>query len=150
MIYLGADHRGFELKQKLYQKLVEAGYQATDLGNNHLDPNDDYVIFAHKVADATTQDPINRGIVLCGSGVGMDMVANKVLGIRSALVFDVKRAKQAREHEDANILSLPADILDEETTWEIVKTFLDTPFSGEERHIRRLKELKEMEKEHER
>lgn len=150
MIFIGADHRGFELKQRLYKRLVDEGYKVTDLGNDHLDPSDDYVDFAHKVADAVANDlEVNRGILLCGSGAGVDIVANKVPGVRSALVFDITRAKQSREHDDANVISLPADTLDEEDTWEIVKVFLETPFSGEERHIRRLNKLEEVEEEHE-
>lgn len=150
MIFIGADHRGFELKQRLYKRLVDESYKVTDLGNDHLDPNDDYVDFAHKVADAVSYDPsINRGILLCGSGAGVDIVANKVPDVRSALVFDIQRAKQAREHENANVISLPADTLDEEITWEIVKTFLNTPFSSEPRHVRRLEKLEKVEEEHE-
>lgn len=148
MIYIGADHRGFELKKKLKKHLVDEGFEVTDLGNDHLDPSDDYVIFAHFVADATKNDSKNRGIILCGSGAGVDMVANKIPGIRSALVFDVPRALQARVHEDANVISLPADILDEESAFEIVKAFLTTQFRGEERHVRRLEEMKEVEEEH--
>lgn len=148
MIYLGADHRGFELKERLKKLLVDEGYEVTDLGNDHLDPGDDYVDFAHKVADAVSQDEKNRGIILCGSGAGVDMVANKVEGIRSALVFDVPRAVQARQHEDANVISLPADTLDEQSTYEIVKAFLTTEFSGEPRHVRRLEKMEEVEEEH--
>lgn len=148
MIYLGADHRGFELKTRLAKRLIDEGYQVTDLGNDHLDPNDDYVIFARKVADSVAEDDKNKGILLCGSGAGVDMVANKVEGIRSALVFDVPRAVQARAHEDANVISLPADTLDEESAWEIIKAFLQTQFSGEARHERRLEEMEEVEEEH--
>ncbi|MBI4036342.1 RpiB/LacA/LacB family sugar-phosphate isomerase [Candidatus Daviesbacteria bacterium] len=148
MIYLGADHRGFELKTRLKKRLLDEGYMVVDLGADHLDPQDDYVLFAHKVAEATVADPKNRGIILCGSGAGVDMVANKIEGVRSALVFDVPRAVQAREHEDANVISLPADTLDEEQSFEIVKAFLETEFSGEERHRRRLQEIQEVEEEH--
>lgn len=147
MVYIGADHRGFELKEKLKQRLVDEGFEVTDLGNNHLDPADDYILFAQKVARATLDSRENKGVILCGSGAGVDMVANKIRGIRSALVFDVKRATQAREHEDANIISLPADILDEESAFEITKSFLTTPFSGEERHLRRLEEMAKIEEE---
>lgn len=149
MIYLGADHRGFDLKQRLFKRLSDERYKITDLGNDHLDPGDDYVDFAHKVADAVVEDPDNIGIILCGSGVGVDIVANKVPGIRSALVFDLPRAKQARSHEDANVIALPADILNEESAWQIVKTFLNTPFSKEERHKRRIEKLEQVEEEHE-
>ncbi|MBI4037029.1 RpiB/LacA/LacB family sugar-phosphate isomerase [Candidatus Daviesbacteria bacterium] len=146
MIYLGSDHRGFELKEQLKKRLVDEGLEITDLGNDHLDPNDDYVDFAQKVASAVQNDEKNRGILLCGSGVGVDMVANKISGIRSSLVFDVTRAKQSREHEDANVLSLAADVLDPETVWEIVKTFLETSFSQDVKHIRRLQKLSALEK----
>lgn len=147
MIFIGADHRGFELKERLRKRLEDEGFKITDLGNDHLDPNDDYVIFAEKVAKAVVDEGENKGIILCGSGAGVDMVANKIDGVRSALVFDVARAKQAREHEDANVISLPADTLDEDSAYAIVKTFLITDFSEAERHIRRLKELEKVEEE---
>lgn len=149
MIYIAADHRGFDLKERLKRRLLDGGYQVTDLGNDHLDPSDDYVDFSQKVAEATVNDLKNRGIILCGSGAGVDMVANKFAGIRSALVFDAARAKQAREHEDANVLSLPADVLDGEQAWEIVQVFLQTPFSNDARHIRRLQKLEDIEESHE-
>ncbi len=149
MIYLGADHRGFELKQRLKKHLIDEGFEITDLGPDTLVPGDDYVIYAHKVADAVAGGTsADRGILLCGSGAGVDIVANKVEGIRSALVFDVPRAIQAREHENANVISLPSDTLDEEQAFEISKAFLTTEFSGEERHKRRLQELEEVEKQH--
>lgn len=145
MIFIGADHRGFELKERLKQHLIDEGFEITDLGNDHLDPNDDYVIYAEKVAKAVVGDDYNFGIILCGSGAGVDMVANKIMGVRSALVFDVPRAVQARKDEDANVISLPADTLDEEHAFEIVKAFLTSEFSGAERHVRRLEEIKEIE-----
>lgn len=148
MIYVGSDHRGFELKQRVVNRLQDEGFEVTDLGNDHLDPQDDYVDFAQKVAKSTVADGKNKGILLCGSGIGMDMVANKMPGIRSALVYDTTRAKQAREHNNANVLSLPADALDEEQAWEVIKTFLETPFSGEERHLRRLQKLQSLENHH--
>jgi ribose 5-phosphate isomerase B len=145
MIYLGADHRGFQLKEKVKNDLIDQGYQVTDLGAEHLNSQDDYVDFALKVAEAVKTNTANKGILLCGSGAGVDMVANKVDGIRSALVEDEQRAIQAREHEDANILSLPADILHEEEAIKIIKAFLNTEFSGEERHIRRINKMEEVE-----
>lgn len=148
MVYIGADHRGFELKERIKTRLIDEGFEVTDLGNDHLNPTDDYVDFALKVAEATTTSPENKGILFCGSGAGVDIVANKVSGIRSALVFDVARAKQAREHEDANVISLPADILEEQTAWEIVYLFLKTPFSEDPRHIRRLEKIEEVENHH--
>lgn len=148
MVFLGADHRGFELKERLKKHLIDEGFDVTDLGNDHLDPADDYVDFAAKVAEATASLPENKGILLCGSGAGVDMVANKVDGVRSALVFDVPRAVQAREHEDANVISLPADTLDEESAFEISKAFLTTEFSGDDRHVRRLEKMENIEEEH--
>jgi ribose 5-phosphate isomerase B len=145
MIYLGADHRGFELKNRLFKRLQDEGYEVSNLGNDHFDPNDDYVDFAEKVAQAVAGDSENKGILLCGSGNGVDMVANKIPGIRSALTFDVTRAIQAREDEDANVAALPSDTLDEESAWEIVKAFLTTSFSEEERHQRRLQKMEEVE-----
>ena len=145
MIYIGADHRGFELKRRLSKRLLDEGYKVTDLGDDHLDSSDDYVDFAEKVAEATKSDGGNFGIILCGSGAGVDMVANKIDGVRSALAFDVIRARQAREHENANVLSLPADTLDEEGAWEIIEAFLKTPFSGSSRHLRRLEKMERVE-----
>lgn len=145
MIFLGADHRGFELKEHLKKRLVDEGSEVADLGADVLNPSDDYVEFAIKVATAVSENKNSFGVLICGSGAGVDMVANKFDGIRSALVQDIQRAKQAREHEDANVLSLPADILDEETAYQIVKEFIDTPFSGDERHVRRLTKMDELE-----
>lgn len=148
MIFIASDHRGFELKEKLKQHLSDEGFELIDLGNDHLDPSDDYVVFAHKVADAVKNALENRGVILCGSGAGVDMVANKVPGVRSALVFDEPRARQAREHEDANVISLPADTLDEEEAFRIVKAFLTTEFSEEKRHKRRIEEMEKVEETH--
>lgn len=144
-VYLGTDHRGFNLKEQLKSKLMESGYKVEDCGADKLDAQDDYVDFAQKVAEKVSQDPDGRGILLCGSGAGMDIVANKFPRVWSALAFDLDRAKQAREHEDVNVLSLPADVLDSEKAWDMVQAFLTTPFSNEERHIRRLKKIQEIE-----
>lgn len=148
-IYLGADHRGFNLKEFLKKKLEQEKIDFEDLGDDKLNPDDDYVDFAHHVAERVVSDPGSMGILICGSGAGVDMVANKIDGIRSALVFDIARAIQAREDEDANVLSLPADVLSDDLAWEIVQTFILTPFSMEDRHIRRLEKLKKVEDTHE-
>jgi ribose 5-phosphate isomerase B len=144
MIYIGADHRGWELKEELKRRLANDGIEVEDLGNEQLDPNDDYVDFAKAVAQTVANDSDSKGILVCGSGVGVDMAANKVRGARSCLVFDEKRAIQSREHEDANVLCLGSDILIADDAYEIVKAFIQTPFSGEERHVRRLNKLKEL------
>lgn len=138
MLYIGADHRGYDLKEELKRRLNIEGIEFVDVGNDHLDPQDDYVDFAEKVAQRVLENRENKGVLICGSGVGVDMVANKIKGIRSCLVYDEKRAAQSREHEDANVISLPSDVLLPEQTFEIVKTFINTGFSGEARHVRRL------------
>lgn len=135
------------MKQLLKKRLIDEGLTVTDLGNDHLDPDDDYVDFAEKVAKSVAQEPSNRGILLCGSGAGVDIVANKIDGVRSALVEDVPRSVQAREHEDANVLSLAADKLDEELAYQIIYAFLNTPFSGQPRHARRIEKIEEIEEE---
>jgi len=148
MIYLGADHRGFNLKEKLKALLEEEGYEFEDLGNVIYDPDDDYPDFAAAVARRVAENPDeDRGILLCGSGVGVDIVANKVKGVRSALVWSDNEAlvRQSRQHDDSNVLSLPADHLNEEQAKKIVKLWLETPFSKEERHRRRIEEIANLE-----
>lgn len=149
MIYLGADHRGFELKERLKKRLIDAGLTIADLGDDRLVQGDDYVDFALKVAEATASSPDNVGVLICGSGVGMDIVANKIPGIRSALISNERQAREAREDDDANVISLSAEMLDEEEAWKIIKVFLETPFSGEDRHLRRLQKLEQVEAEYE-
>lgn len=147
MLYLGTDHRGFELKEKIKGWLVDWGYQFQDLGSTVYDPADDYPDFASAVARKVAENAVdNRGILLCGSGVGMDVVANRFRGVRSALVWsdDEALVKQSREHDYSNVLSLPADYLTEEQAKKIVKLWLETPFSEEERHIRRIKKIDEL------
>ncbi|GMR19398.1 MAG: ribose 5-phosphate isomerase B [Patescibacteria group bacterium] len=144
MIYLGADHRGFELKEKIKSWLADWGYQFEDLGNAVFDKTDDYPDFASAVARKVSENPEeNRGILLCGSGVGVDITANKFKGVRSALVWsdDEELVKQSRSHDNSNVLSLPADHLMDKQTQKIVKLWLETPFSEEERHVRRLKKI---------
>ncbi len=102
VVYIGADHRGFELKEELKLRLTVEGYQVEDVGNKEFDPEDDYVDFAKALGDIVADSSDAKGILICGSGVGVDMAANKVRGVRSCLVFDEKRAIQSRLHEDAN------------------------------------------------
>lgn len=145
MIYLAADHRGFALKETLKKFLAERGTAAEDCGAFAYDPQDDYTDFAAAAAAKIAENPAeHKGIFLCGSGHGVDIVANKFRGIHAALCWNVQVAKQSREHEDANVLVLPADWIDEQTT-EIVMAWLGTNFSNEERHIRRLEKMREIE-----
>ncbi len=145
MIYIGADHAGFHLKEEIMEYLRELGYQFEDLGNKELDPQDDYPEFALAVAKKVVQTG-GRGILICATGLGMVIVANKVKGIRAALCWDDFTALESREHNDANILCLGGKVIDLETAKKIVRIWFEAKFTGEERHVRRLKKVKEMEK----
>ncbi|MDO8558419.1 MAG: RpiB/LacA/LacB family sugar-phosphate isomerase [bacterium] len=147
MLYIGSDHGGFQKKEEIKKLLQEMGVEFTDVGNAVYDPDDDYPDFARKVAEAVSKNPDqDRGILLCRSGVGVDVAANKYPNVRSSLIATDEMARFSRLHDNANVLSLAADYLTERETFHLVKTWLQTPFSGEERHMRRLKKLDEIEK----
>ena len=137
-IHIGSDHAGLEFKAKIIAHLQSQGHQVTDHGPHSFDPLDDYPEFCIPAALATAKDPGSFGIVLGGSGNGEQMAANKVKGVRAALVWSVEIAKLAREHNDANVISLGGRMHDEKLCLELVDTFLTTPFSNDERHIRRI------------
>jgi ribose 5-phosphate isomerase B len=142
MIYLGADHRGYNLKEEVKKFLTEYGHSFEDLGNSKYDPNDDYTDFAKLVAEKVSQNSeSNKGILICGSGVGVDITANKFKDVRSALADDVATAKQSREHDDTNVLSLPADEVDFELAKKIIDVWLATPFSNGEKYKRRIDKM---------
>lgn len=140
-IYLGADHGGFPLKEKVKTWLTQWRYAFEDKGAVSLNPDDDYPDFAFAVADAVAKNEQDRGILICRSSGGMVIAANKVCGVRAVAVFDEKGAKMAREHNNANILGLSGDWLDEEKAKAIVKTFITTQFSQDARHQRRLDKI---------
>ena len=144
-VFLGADHRGFSLKEQIKAYLAQKEVYFTDLSKPTPDPTDDYVDIATAVS-RKVQIGEGVGILLCGSGVGVDITANKFPGIRCGLVFDVERAKQSREHEDINVLALAADVLSSKDATAIVDAFLTTPNSLEERHTRRLQKIRSLEK----
>ncbi len=146
MIYIGADHRGFELKEKLKEFFDELHFEYEDVGANHSDPNDDFPEFAVKVAKSIL-DQEDRGIVICGSGVGVDEVANKIPGIRCGLAINKEQIHAARHDDDINVLALAADHVSEEDAKEIVKMFLDTEASGEDRYKRRIQQIEDIEEE---
>jgi ribose 5-phosphate isomerase B len=146
VVYLGADHRGFELKEKVKAWLQMWNIEYQDLGNDHLDPDDDYVDFAKDVAKEVAEGR-EQGILMCGSGHGMSIVANKFPHVRSVLVWDVDLARQGREHEGANVMVLPADYLDYGQAKKIVKVWLETKYSNDERHRRRLRKIEKIEDE---
>ena len=146
MIYLACDHRGFGLKEAIKKLLGEQGILHEDVGDFSFDADDDYVDFASAAAEKIIENPSeHKGIFLCGSGHGMDMVANKYRGIRAALCWNTQVTAESRKHEDANVLVLPADWLDEAATEEIVMAWLGTEFSNDERHARRLEKIEKLE-----
>lgn len=144
MIYLGADHRGFKLKEKMKKWLDEWGHEYQDLGAFEYDQGDDYPIYAAKVAESMTE-PDDRGVLLCGSGVGVDEVANKFDGVRSGLAINKEQIEAARSDDNINVLAIAADYTSEDDAQEILKTFLETEFSDEERFNRRLAEIGDIE-----
>ena len=145
MIYLGTDHRGFALKEKIKQWLSEWGYQYEDMGAFEYNQDDDYPDFAKAVAEKVAAESDTRGILVCGSGVGVIIVANKIKGIRAGTAISAPQMKDSVSDENTNVLGISADYLSEQAQ-EIVKAFLETNFSGEERHIRRINKIKELEK----
>jgi len=146
VIYIGADHRGFTLKEMLKKFLKDQAYQVVDFGNEKLDENDDYFYFAFAVAKEVSKDPsFGKGILICGSGVGMDVTANKFRNVRASLCFSPDQAMAARSDDDANILILPADFIDEEMAKRIVAVWLQTKFDGKENHLRRIKKIENLE-----
>ncbi|MDD2483379.1 MAG: RpiB/LacA/LacB family sugar-phosphate isomerase [Candidatus Shapirobacteria bacterium] len=145
LIYVGADHRGFNLKKKIVEYLRGMDYEIKDLGANIYDKDDDYNEISVELAEKVVREN-TKGILLCGSGVGVCLAANKVLGTRAALCTSQKQARLAREDSDANILCLATDLVSEEDNLEVAKTFLETVFSSEERFIRRINKIKEYEK----
>lgn len=150
-IYIGTDHGGFELKEKLKDWLTENQYGVEDMGAHELVEDDDYPDFvipvAEKVAKEQREGLETLGIVVGRSGNGEAIAANKVKGVRAAVCTSVGMARKAREHNNANILVLGADYVDENLVKEMVKAFLETPFSGEERHRRRLQKIEKYESE---
>lgn len=145
MIYLGADHAGWHLKEELKKYLQELGYQYEDLGNKELDSQDDYPDFALAVGKKVAASE-EKGILICATGLGIAIAANKVKGIRAAVCWDEFTALQSRQHNDANILCLGGKVIDLETAKKIIRIWLEVEFSGEERHVRRLRKIEEAEK----
>lgn len=146
VIYFGADHRGFKLKETLKDFLKNRGYEVVDAGNDSYDENDDYPDFVGRVAEKVSLDYENsRGVLICGSGVGVDIAANKFIKVRSALAMTPDQAYDSRNDADTNILCLAADYLEKETAEKILEVWLTTPFSREERHRRRLQKISEIE-----
>ena len=144
-IFIGSDHRGYNLKESLRAKLLKEGYEVIDMGGTG-DPADDYPDFASNVGEAVSQESEARGILICGSGVGVSIVANKFKSVRASLIFDPKQGHDSRADEDPNVLVLSADYTPENKAHEIVDVWLTTPFSGAERHVRRVGKIAAIEK----
>ncbi|MDY4223378.1 MAG: ribose 5-phosphate isomerase B [Oscillospiraceae bacterium] len=137
MIAIGSDHGGFELKEKLMEHLSERGLEYKDFGT-YSSASCDYPVYAKAVANAVASGECDRGIIICGTGIGVSITANKVRGIRAALCGDCFSAEATRQHNDANVLCMGARVVGEGLALKIADTFLDTPFSNDERHIRRI------------
>ncbi|RLP85299.1 MULTISPECIES: ribose-5-phosphate isomerase [unclassified Micromonospora] len=140
-VYLGSDHAGFELKVHLANHLAKQGYDVVDVGPHSYDPDDDYPTFCLHTGDRVVADETSLGVVIGGSGNGEQIAANKVAGVRAALAWNVETAQLSRQHNDANVVAVGArqHTLDEATA--IVEAFLNTPFSGNERHARRIAQV---------
>jgi RpiB/LacA/LacB family sugar-phosphate isomerase len=145
-VYIGSDHAGYAMKEKI-KTALEGQYEFSDLGT-HAETSVDYPIYAETVARKTVNHPDSLGVVICGSGIGVSMVANKVDGARAALCYSKNVAALARQHNNANILATAGREATLDDPVEIVKTFLETEFSGDERHARRVQQMMDVEKHH--
>ena len=144
-VYLGSDHAGFELKTFLVRQLTDLGHDVVDVGPDVFDPDDDYPPFCIEAARRVVADPGSLGVVIGGSGNGEQISANKVAGCRAALAWSTETARLAREHNDAQVMGLGARMHPPAEAAEIVKTFLTTPFSGDARHVRRIRQISDFE-----
>jgi ribose 5-phosphate isomerase B len=146
IIGIAADHGGYELKKYLADMLSDAGYEIIDFGDRHPMPEDDYPDFVVPLARAVACGELERGVAICGSGVGAAVVANKVAGARACLIHETFSAHQGVEDDDLNIICLGGLVVGHALAWELVKTFLAARFSGAERHRRRLAKMADLEK----
>ena len=143
MIFIGADHRGFELKAKIAKWLAGRGYEFEDLGAYERDTSDDYVDYAIAVGERVGA---GRGIVICGSGVGADIAANKVEGVRCGLGWEADQVYAARKDDNINVLALASDNIEEEKALRLVETFLETEFVQTDRYLRRIEKISRFER----
>ena len=144
-IYIGADHRGYELKEKICGWLTELKKGCVDVGAKALDPSDDYTKYAADVASLVAKDNESRGVLLCGSGVGVEVAANKFDGIRAAIGKDVFQVEAGRNDDDMNVLVIAADYTEEKEAKAMLIAFLETKFSGKDRYEKRLEEIEKIE-----
>lgn len=146
-VYLASDHGGFELKEKIKEHLIAQGKEVIDLGPTQLNPTDDFPDYAIPLAEKVAADEQSLGIVLCRNGAGVEVAANKIDGVRAVLSWDTKHAASTRADDNANVLALPADYIDSQKAFEVVDTWLTTPYQKEERFERRLNKIKSEENE---
>jgi ribose 5-phosphate isomerase B len=142
---IAADHGGFTLKGEVAASLLGSGYEVVDFGAQLLTPSDDYPDFIIPLARAVASGEVQRGVALCGSGVGASVAANKVSGVRAGLIHDVFSAHQGVEDDDMNVICLGGKVIGSALAWELIDTFLTASFSGAERHERRLAKVKALE-----
>ncbi|MBI2869825.1 MAG: RpiB/LacA/LacB family sugar-phosphate isomerase [Chloroflexi bacterium] len=142
---IAADHGGFQLKEDIKTRLAEAGHHVTDFGAGEFVPGDDYPDYVTPLARAVARGEVERGVAVCGSGVGACVAANKIAGVRASLVTDTYSAHQGVEHDDLNIICIGGRVVGLELAWELVRTFLEARFSGAERHRRRLEKVAQLE-----
>ena len=140
MIAVGSDHAGYELKNQLMEHLKNRGYEVKDYGT-YSEASCDYPDYAKQVANAVAVGEAEKGLLVCGTGIGMSIAANKVKGIRAAVLSDEFSAEATRSHNDANILCLGARVVDYAKAERLLDIFLDTPFSAEEKHVRRISKI---------
>lgn len=145
-VYLGCDHAGFDLKEKIFAHLSKKDVDVRDAGNKELNPDDDYPQFAYAATALLlgSEDDDAKAILVCGSGQGMCIAANRVRGVRAALCWNEVTARESREDNDSNVLCLPARLISEEEAYKIVDTWLETAFSGAPRHARRIQEIEDI------
>ena len=142
------DHRGVKLRERVLEEVVRAGHEPVDLGTDTPEPRIDYPDKAREVGDAIRSGDAERGVLVCGSGVGASIAASKIAGIRAAICHDSYSAHQGVEHDDMNVLCLGSEVVGAELATELVRTFLGAKFDGGERYVRRLEKIEEMEKAH--
>ena len=145
-IFLGADHNGYDLKERVEHYLLSHGYEVIDCGDEQLNPDDDFTVFAARVVHAMRVEGEHaKGILICGSGQGMAIAANRFKGIRAGLGWSVQAARSTRNDEDSNVLALPAEVLHDKAQWQaVVDAWLKTPFAAATRYKRRNKQLDEL------
>jgi ribose 5-phosphate isomerase B len=144
-LHIAADHAGYDLKQHLVQHLITAGHEVIDHGAHELDPLDDYPSFCISAGEAVVAEPGSLGIVIGGSGNGEQIAANKVAGVRAVLAWSLETARLGRQHNDANVIAIGGRMHSQEEATEFVEAFVGEPFSGDERHQRRIDQLADYE-----